>query len=199
MWHYYCWSFVTLFSPASLNKWLFFIPYRWPLRYDQWWECKFIAEGIIDQGKFQACQNSVCTYATSENVSLSLRTTTASFWSLWLQKKPKQNLVRYVVMRRLRPLSPSTPVSCSQIQYLCSLANISDLESKVCHISVFKRNIISYNLVKRQYARCLKWHAMQKFYDCYDWSLSNAHLPSSFPWDNSGREIKGIASQGNGW
>lgn len=24
---------------------------RWPLRYDQWWECKFIAEGIIDQGK----------------------------------------------------------------------------------------------------------------------------------------------------
>ncbi|NXY26034.1 HECD3 ligase, partial [Atrichornis clamosus] len=23
---------------------------RWPLRYDQWWECKFIAEGIIDQG-----------------------------------------------------------------------------------------------------------------------------------------------------
>lgn len=25
--------------------------YRWPLRYDQWWECKFIAEGIIDQGR----------------------------------------------------------------------------------------------------------------------------------------------------
>ncbi|NWY09430.1 HECD3 ligase, partial [Aphelocoma coerulescens] len=24
--------------------------HRWPLRYDQWWECKFIAEGIIDQG-----------------------------------------------------------------------------------------------------------------------------------------------------
>lgn len=23
---------------------------RWPARYDQWWECKFIAEGIIDQG-----------------------------------------------------------------------------------------------------------------------------------------------------
>ncbi|NWZ78022.1 HECD3 ligase, partial [Poecile atricapillus] len=23
---------------------------EWPLRYDQWWECKFIAEGIIDQG-----------------------------------------------------------------------------------------------------------------------------------------------------
>lgn len=21
------------------------------MRYDQWWECKFIAEGIIDQGK----------------------------------------------------------------------------------------------------------------------------------------------------
>nr|XP_014426092.1 E3 ubiquitin-protein ligase HECTD3 [Pelodiscus sinensis] len=26
------------------------LDYRWPLRYDQWWECKFIAEGIIDQG-----------------------------------------------------------------------------------------------------------------------------------------------------
>ncbi|NXD14182.1 HECD3 ligase, partial [Nothocercus nigrocapillus] len=26
------------------------VPHRWPLRYDQWWECKFIAEGIIDQG-----------------------------------------------------------------------------------------------------------------------------------------------------
>lgn len=25
--------------------------HRWPLRYDQWWECKFIAEGIIDQGR----------------------------------------------------------------------------------------------------------------------------------------------------
>lgn len=25
--------------------------YRWPMRYDQWWECKFIAEGIIDQGE----------------------------------------------------------------------------------------------------------------------------------------------------
>ena len=23
---------------------------RWPPRYDQWWECKFLAEGIIDQG-----------------------------------------------------------------------------------------------------------------------------------------------------
>lgn len=23
---------------------------RWSARYDQWWECKFIAEGIIDQG-----------------------------------------------------------------------------------------------------------------------------------------------------
>ncbi|NWR79369.1 HECD3 ligase, partial [Centropus unirufus] len=28
----------------------FLILCRWPLRYDQWWECKFIAEGIIDQG-----------------------------------------------------------------------------------------------------------------------------------------------------
>uniref|UniRef100_A0A1A8KF71 HECT domain containing 3 n=1 Tax=Nothobranchius kuhntae TaxID=321403 RepID=A0A1A8KF71_NOTKU len=26
------------------------LDYRWPSRYDQWWECKFIAEGIIDQG-----------------------------------------------------------------------------------------------------------------------------------------------------
>lgn len=27
-----------------------FLLIRWPARYDQWWECKFIAEGIIDQG-----------------------------------------------------------------------------------------------------------------------------------------------------
>uniref|UniRef100_A0A8C5QDY3 E3 ubiquitin-protein ligase HECTD3 n=1 Tax=Leptobrachium leishanense TaxID=445787 RepID=A0A8C5QDY3_9ANUR len=26
------------------------LDYRWPVRYEQWWECKFIAEGIIDQG-----------------------------------------------------------------------------------------------------------------------------------------------------
>ncbi|XP_053738800.1 E3 ubiquitin-protein ligase HECTD3 [Synchiropus splendidus] len=26
------------------------LDYRWPSHYDQWWECKFIAEGIIDQG-----------------------------------------------------------------------------------------------------------------------------------------------------
>ncbi|KAM9322367.1 E3 ubiquitin-protein ligase HECTD3-like [Pholidichthys leucotaenia] len=26
------------------------LDYRWPGCYDQWWECKFIAEGIIDQG-----------------------------------------------------------------------------------------------------------------------------------------------------
>ncbi|CAI9732140.1 E3 ubiquitin-protein ligase HECTD3-like isoform X2 [Octopus vulgaris] len=24
--------------------------YRWPNKYDQWWECKFLMEGIIDQG-----------------------------------------------------------------------------------------------------------------------------------------------------
>ena len=24
--------------------------YRWSSRYDQWWECKFLSEGIIDQG-----------------------------------------------------------------------------------------------------------------------------------------------------
>lgn len=23
---------------------------RWPPRYEQWWECKFLCEGIIDQG-----------------------------------------------------------------------------------------------------------------------------------------------------
>ena len=23
---------------------------RWSARYDQWWECKFLSEGIIDQG-----------------------------------------------------------------------------------------------------------------------------------------------------
>ncbi|XP_064606807.1 E3 ubiquitin-protein ligase HECTD3-like [Liolophura sinensis] len=26
------------------------LDYRWPSRYDQWWECKFLSEGIIDQG-----------------------------------------------------------------------------------------------------------------------------------------------------
>lgn len=26
------------------------LDYRWPPRYDQWWECKFLDEGIIDQG-----------------------------------------------------------------------------------------------------------------------------------------------------
>jgi len=26
------------------------LDYRWPLKYEQWWECKFIGEGIIDQG-----------------------------------------------------------------------------------------------------------------------------------------------------
>ncbi|XP_057298971.1 E3 ubiquitin-protein ligase HECTD3-like [Hydractinia symbiolongicarpus] len=26
------------------------LDYRWSLKYDQWWECKFIGEGIIDQG-----------------------------------------------------------------------------------------------------------------------------------------------------
>ncbi|KAM4022588.1 LOW QUALITY PROTEIN: E3 ubiquitin-protein ligase HECTD3-like [Anomaloglossus baeobatrachus] len=26
------------------------LDYRWPVSYDQWWECKFIAEGIIDRG-----------------------------------------------------------------------------------------------------------------------------------------------------
>jgi E3 ubiquitin-protein ligase HECTD3 len=36
-------------------RWIFhtltlFSNIRWSLRHDQWWECKFIAEGIIDQG-----------------------------------------------------------------------------------------------------------------------------------------------------
>ena len=26
------------------------LTFRWSIRYDQWWECKFLAEGIIDQG-----------------------------------------------------------------------------------------------------------------------------------------------------
>lgn len=26
------------------------LDYRWPMRYEQWWECKFLSEGIIDQG-----------------------------------------------------------------------------------------------------------------------------------------------------
>ena len=29
---------------------LILFPSRWPTRYDQWWECKFLSEGIIDQG-----------------------------------------------------------------------------------------------------------------------------------------------------
>lgn len=24
--------------------------FRWSFRYDQWWECKFLSEGVIDQG-----------------------------------------------------------------------------------------------------------------------------------------------------
>ena len=24
--------------------------FRWSSRYDQWWECKFLSEGVIDQG-----------------------------------------------------------------------------------------------------------------------------------------------------
>lgn len=28
---------------------LFYI-FRWPPRHDQWWECKFMSEGVIDQG-----------------------------------------------------------------------------------------------------------------------------------------------------
>lgn len=27
------------------------------MRYDQWWECKFIAEGIIDQGEAMSGDN----------------------------------------------------------------------------------------------------------------------------------------------
>lgn len=28
----------------------FFVTTRWPAHTDQWWECKFVGEGIIDQG-----------------------------------------------------------------------------------------------------------------------------------------------------
>ena len=34
------------------------LDFRWPESYDQWWECKFLSEGIIDQGensKHQGC------------------------------------------------------------------------------------------------------------------------------------------------
>ncbi|XP_066534011.1 E3 ubiquitin-protein ligase HECTD3 isoform X2 [Hoplias malabaricus] len=34
----------------SSDKYEKTLDYRWPARHDQWWECKFIAEGIIDQG-----------------------------------------------------------------------------------------------------------------------------------------------------
>ncbi|KAG7283406.1 hypothetical protein CRUP_031459 [Coryphaenoides rupestris] len=39
----------ALFTQPS-DKFEKTLDYRWPARYDQWWECKFIAEGIIDQG-----------------------------------------------------------------------------------------------------------------------------------------------------
>ena len=29
------------------------LDFRWPDSYNQWWECKFLSEGIIDQGKAQ--------------------------------------------------------------------------------------------------------------------------------------------------
>ncbi|KAM9469270.1 E3 ubiquitin-protein ligase HECTD3-like isoform 2-T2 [Clarias gariepinus] len=34
----------------TLNKSEKTLDYRWPACHDQWWECKFIGEGIIDQG-----------------------------------------------------------------------------------------------------------------------------------------------------
>lgn len=41
------------FYNSRIKIWISSVPFwsfRWPARYDQWWECKFIAEGIIDQG-----------------------------------------------------------------------------------------------------------------------------------------------------
>ncbi|KAK1164096.1 E3 ubiquitin-protein ligase HECTD3-like [Acipenser oxyrinchus oxyrinchus] len=35
-------------KPSDKNEKM--LDYRWPVSYDQWWECKFISEGIIDQG-----------------------------------------------------------------------------------------------------------------------------------------------------
>lgn len=29
---------------------LLYFFFRWPNKHDQWWECKFLMEGIIDQG-----------------------------------------------------------------------------------------------------------------------------------------------------
>ena len=34
--------------------------YRWSSRYDQWWECKFLSEGIIDQGQSAFDQMMCC-------------------------------------------------------------------------------------------------------------------------------------------
>ena len=39
-----------------LSVFFLVVSYRWSARYDQWWECKFLSEGIIDQGKL------VCTH-----------------------------------------------------------------------------------------------------------------------------------------
>ncbi|MBN3272630.1 HECD3 ligase, partial [Polyodon spathula] len=35
-------------KPSDKNEKM--LDYRWPVSYNQWWECKFISEGIIDQG-----------------------------------------------------------------------------------------------------------------------------------------------------
>ncbi|KAL4235652.1 E3 ubiquitin-protein ligase HTD3 [Mactra antiquata] len=37
-------------KPKDRNSILDRLNYRWTYRYDQWWECKFLSEGVIDQG-----------------------------------------------------------------------------------------------------------------------------------------------------
>ena len=42
----------TLYNMILFREWLLIPFYRWPLKHEQWWECKFIGEGIIDQGNW---------------------------------------------------------------------------------------------------------------------------------------------------
>ncbi|ELU04919.1 hypothetical protein CAPTEDRAFT_168000 [Capitella teleta] len=53
------------------------LDYRWPSRHDQWWECKFIAEGIVDQGggfrdSLSDIAEELCPSDNSSNVPLPL-------------------------------------------------------------------------------------------------------------------------------
>lgn len=48
---YFIFSIVTVICKLfMLDLLVFFSVNRWPPRYEQWWECKFLCEGIIDQG-----------------------------------------------------------------------------------------------------------------------------------------------------